>query len=51
MEYNFLNEGKKSLMTQDRLEKLNAIDFVWYAKERSEDFDLDYDRSCNESLV
>lgn len=39
-EYTQLKDGKKSSLTRDRLEKLNAINFVWYAKERSEDFDF-----------
>lgn len=45
VEHKLLNEGKKSLLTQDRLEKLNAIAFAWYGKDRSEDFDWDCDGS------
>lgn len=32
-------------MTTERADKLNEIGFVWYAKERSEDIELDFDRS------
>jgi len=43
-EYKNLQDGKKSLLTPDRIEKLEDIGFAWYGRERAEDFDeLDFD--------
>lgn len=45
-QYKLLLDGKKSSMTQDKIDSLNAVGFVWVARQSDSDDDDDADSSC-----
>lgn len=47
-QYKLMQEGKKSSMTQDKIDALNAVGFVWVARSSENDDSSDSEDALNE---
>ncbi|KAL7478633.1 hypothetical protein ACHAW6_004388 [Cyclotella cf. meneghiniana] len=48
-QYKLMQEGKKSSMTQDKIDALNAVGFVWVARSSENDESSDSEEAVNEN--